>query len=442
MKALRLLLYFALGLALGTASALSFAGTFTSYQGSAFRNINGTTYWKGDATSFAASKATVMETVKVGGTFIPVPTFGQVTGAALAAVRMTPGFAGAALISWLASQGLELMDGQWKKPDNSTQAPSEYGQCSSAGLSTEAASLMPTGTGQTASDCMNAAMSAINSVTGYWYVKDPQMSCTASSCSFSYQYYSPQDSYTWRSQNISGWSKVTTQCPDGWVLEGTICRSNGYSPAGDSDWDKVLGIQPPAEVMADLCRRLSAMGSGCETTGNGTLKASAPLSDWQTDPNTGERTRDTANWNPKPNASDPFAGEITTTREKETPQIDPKTGQPTGSTNTSETDTTKDQDFCTLHPDSLACSTFGKADEPDKLDQTKQVSITPDTGFGPQDGTCPADLTYTVHLTGTQLRFSYQPVCTGLRTFRPVIIGMAWISGVLIFLGITRKAQG
>lgn len=430
MKSLRLLLYFALGLALGTASALSFAGTYTSYQGSAFRNINGTTYWKGDATSFSASKATVIESFKVGGTYITVPTFGQVTGAALAAVRMTPGLAGAALLSYLAGQGLELIADQWKKKAEPT-TPVQSGTCAVAFGPTEATTL---------ADCISR--STANMQAQYpspWQVKYKEHD--AASGNLKWDIWHPYGQYWYVAQQGS-FSNATPSCPAGSTLVNGMCQSSEYVPAGDSDWDRVRGVQPPAEVMADLCQRLAKLGTGCEVTAAGTLKASAPLSDWQTNPTTGERTREMANWNPKPNASDPFAGEITTTREKETPQIDPQTGQPTGTTQTTETDTTKDQDFCTLHPDSLACATFGKPDEPEKLDQTKQVSITPDTGFGPQDGTCPADLTYTVHLTGTQLRFSYQPVCTGLRTFRPVIIGMAWISGVLIFLGISRKAQG
>lgn len=415
MKALRLLLYFALGLALGTASALSFAGTYTSYQGSAFRNINGTTYWKGDATSFSASKATVIESFKVGGTYITVPTFGQVTGAALSAVRMTPALAGGALLSYLAGQGLQLIADEWKKEAPSVP-PSSFTSDSACGM--------------TATQCAVQSGSASYEQFGATWT-----SSTATQCNWTLNGY----------PNVTGSCAKPAPCPAGYTYDSSIqmCKpGSGYVVADDTDWDRVRGVQPPAEVMADLCQRLAKLGTGCEVTAAGTLKASAPLSDWQTNPTTGERTREMANWNPKPNAADPFAGEITTTREKETPQTDPQTGQPTGTTTTTETDTTKDQDFCTLHPDSLACATFGKPDEPEKLDQTKQVSITPDTGFGPQDGTCPADLTYTVHLTGTQLRFSYQPVCTGLRTFRPVIIGMAWISGVLIFLGISRKAQG
>lgn len=74
MKPLRLALYFVVGLLLGGCFTLSYAGNFQSYQGSAFRTINGTTYWKGDAGSFAQSKATVIESIKVGGTYITVPT--------------------------------------------------------------------------------------------------------------------------------------------------------------------------------------------------------------------------------------------------------------------------------------------------------------------------------------------------------------------------------
>lgn len=436
MKTVRLVLYFVLGLLLGGCFTLSYAGTFQSYQGSAFRNINGTTYWKGDATSFAASKATVIESIKVGGTYITVPTFGQVTGAALSAVRMTPGLAGAALISWLASRGLEYLDGQWKKPDNSTQAPSELGQCSSAGLSPQAAALMPTGTGQSATDCMNAAMSAMNSTTGYWYVKDPHMSCTPGSCTFSYQFYSPQDSYTWRAQNISGWSRVATQCPDGWVLEGSICRSNGYTPAGDSDWDQVLGIQPPAEVMADLCRRLANLGSGCEVTAAGTLKASASLSDWAPNPATGKDERQVATWTPRPSSQDPFAGEVSVNTESKDPlaPTDPATGNTTNPGDTTTQDNTKDTPFCTLYPESLACAKMGTPEDAGNLESKSMgvESITIQT-FG-SSATCPAPIPLP---HGSELSFEWP--CRMAEGVKPFLLALAWLAAGLIVIGAMRN---
>lgn len=428
MKAFRLLLYFVLGLALGTASALSFAGTFTSYQGSAFRNINGTMYWKGDATSFAASQARVFESVAVGGTYIAVPHVGSLGAAAMQAaitgLRSTPGaMLTTAAASWLLGQGLEYLNGQWMKKDSSSlPIPGEwrYGHNLQAGpFSSPAAACAHFDANSRVGPASMAVVDTPGSENGCYYPS---------------------------ATRLTGLTNGGNQpCPAGYHVELNACvKDSPYVPAGDSDWDQVRGVTPPDAVMADLCRRLAALGSGCALSSGNTEKASVPLSDWKTDPLTGTQSRETATWNPSPSASDPFRGEINVEKETKTTTTttDPNTGQPVTTETTTSDDKTDKTPLCSLYPDILACAKFGEATDPDKLDQTKQVSITPDTGFGPQDGTCPADLTYTVHLTGTQLRFSYQPVCTGLRTFRPVIIGMAWVSGVLIFLGIARKAQG
>lgn len=434
MKSLRLALYFLVGLLLGTVAVFSHAGTYQSYQGSAFRTINGTTYWKGDAGSFAQSKATVIESIKVGGTYITVPTMAQVTGAmvgvAANAVRMSPGLAGAALISWLASQGLELIDGHWKSKPAPVPTVNDgfcYRNLANIDLCTLAdfdAQVKQYYTPPAMAPAVYTTFSG-QTVMESCGVTRPDI------CVRAYR-YSP-----------------TTACQPGRVLNPAtgLCESNEYVPAGQSDWDKVNGVTPPDEVMREMCQALAKYNTttpGCAMYNAKTEKRSVPMSDWAHNPTTGKDERQVATWTPRPTPDDPFAGEVSiNTESKPTDSpVDPETGEPVNPGDKSSTDKTSQTPFCTLYPESLACAKFGQAEDPAKLDETKQVSITPDSGFGPADGQCPQDLTYTVHLTGTQVRFSYQPVCTGIRTFRPVIIGMAWISGVLIFLGITRKAQG
>lgn len=427
MKTIRLTLYFVVGLLLGTLSAFSYAGSYQSYQGSAFRNINGTTYWKGDAGTLSNSKATVLEGVKVGGTYITVPTFGQITGAAIGAgmavVRMSPGLAGLAVSSWLIEQGLEQISGEWKKKKKATND-------------------VPEGSGNVT--CDNVGTGVYKG--GNTYTRVP----SAAHCGGSYPAGSNVISYCYTGGSSCAFDALITTpgCPTGTTLQNGGCVANtDYVPAGQSDWDAVNGIPKPDEVLRELCQTLAKYGSttpGCAVNQAKTEKAAVPLSDWKTDPATGIKTRDVATWTPAPTAEDPFRGEVSIQEEKLTPTTttNPETGQPETTETPSSTDKTKETPLCTLYPDIIACKTFGEAEDPAKLDDTKQVSITPDSGFGPSDGQCPQDLTHTVKLTGTQVRFSYQPVCTGIRTFRPVIIGMAWISGVLIFLGITRKAQG
>lgn len=450
MKSLRLVLYFFVGLLLGTVAAFSHAGNFQSYQGSAFRTINGTTYWKGDAGSFAQSKATVIESIKVGGTYITVPTMAQVTGGAVAvataAIRSTPGMAGLGIVSWLASQGLELVENEFRKK---TTTPIDSGGMGQG---------FEWGCGSLRGELGNVLAQRCASANGWG---------TLSAISFvpngpsAYNVIAKSSGFSGGPYTVAVISKQTT-CASGYVMAGTKCEPvqpcppgstregdtcTAYVPAGQSDWDAVNGVTPPDQVMKEMCQALAKYNTstpGCAMYNAKTEKASVAMSDWAHNPTTGQDERQVATWTPRPTPEDPFAGEVSiNTESKPTDSpVDPETGEPVNPGDKSSTDKTSQTPFCTLYPDSLACAKFGQAEDPAKLDDTKQVSITPDSGFGPADGQCPQDLTYTLHLTGTQVRFSYQPVCTGIRTFRPVIIGMAWISGVLIFLGITRKAQG
>ena len=443
MKSLCLALYFLVGLLLGTVAVFSHAGTYQSYQGSAFRTINGTTYWKGDAGTFAQSKATVIESIKVGGTYITVPTVAQVTGAmvgvAAGAVRMSPGLAGVSLISWLASQGLELVNGEWKK-----LVPGDSIPVSTSGAPT---------CGQMVVDGPEKLVQIGNQVRAFKLFRC-QKNVVSPPAGWDNHTWCNSDSVQY--PDCGGYSHPLVSqvrqetCPLGYTFDpGTSsCVSpSRYEPAGQSDWDKVNGVTPPDQVMKEMCQALAKYNTstpGCAMYNAKTEKATVAMSDWAPNPTTGNDERQVATWTPRPTPDDPFAGEVSiNTESKPTDSpVDPETGEPVNPGDKSSTDKTSQTPFCTLYPDSLACAKFGQAEDPAKLVDTKQVSITPDSGFGPSDGQCPQDLIYTLHLTGTQVRFSYQPVCTGIRTFRPVIIGMAWISGVLIFLGITRKAQG
>lgn len=424
MKTVRLALYFVVGLLLGGCFTLSYAGTFQSYQGSAFRNINGTTYWKGDATSFAASKATVLESLKVGGTYVTIPTFGQVTGAALAAVRMTPGLAGAALLSYLAGQGLELIADQWKKKAEPT-APVQSGMCSVAFGPTESTTL---------ADCISR--STANMKAKYpspWQVNYKEHD--AASGNLKWDIWHPYGQYWYVAQQGS-FSNSTPSCPAGSTLVNGMCQSSEYVPAGDSDWDRVRGVQPPAEVMADLCQRLAKLGTGCEVTAAGTLRASASLSDWSLNPTTGKDERQVATWTPRPSSLDPFSGELSVNTESKDPSAptDPTTGNTTNPSDTTSQDNTKETPFCTLYPESLACAKMGTPEEAGNLDSKAMgvESITIQT-FG-SSATCPAPIPLP---HGSELSFEWP--CRMAEGVKPFLLALAWLAAGLIVIGAMRN---
>lgn len=428
MKLLRLALYFVVGLLLGGSFTLSYAGNFQSYQGSAFRTINGTTYWKGDAGSFAQSKATVMESVKVGGTYITVPTFAQVTGAMVAvgmgAIRMSPGIAGVAVISYLASKGIELVDGQWKKkgttgPDVSTWDQTSAPNCDqiSTGqwLSRYASGVVNTYT-RAASNfhCGSGVPAGMREVN---YCKNP----SGSACIYDAIYKG-------------------TACPTGTGLVGGVCQTESqYQPAGDSDWDAVNGVTPPDEVMRGLCQALANYNTstpGCAMYNAKTEKASVAMSDWAYNPNTGKDERQVATWTPRPTPEDPFAGEVSVKTESKdaSAATDPTTGDTVNPSDTSSKDNTKDTPFCTLYPESLACAKMGTPEKADKLEsKTMGVeSITIQT-FG-SSATCPSPIRLP---HGSELSFEWP--CRMAEGVKPFLLALAWLAAGLIVIGAMRN---
>lgn len=94
-------------------------------------------------------------------------------------------------------------------------------------------------------------------------------------------------------------------------------------------------------------------------------------------------------------------------------------------------------DLCAKNPDIVACA---KMDEvsPDKVNnEDKTLVITPEQGWGNENASCPAPVTKQV--AGLSLEMSWQPFCDFATGIRPVVIAMAWLSAVLLVLGIARK---
>lgn len=237
-------------------------------------------------------------------------------------------------------------------------------------------------------------------------------------------------------------------CPANYTHRDNACWPNDYVPAGESDWDRFREIMPPDAVMKDLCSRLAALGGesyGCPVTNPKVETAIVPLSNWVQDPNTGKWSRTVAKVTGAPTADDPYRKQVdvqveTQDRPSETNEQGQTVDAETGEVITTPAKTTeKDNDLCTLHPDALACWEKGDPEDIDLDAETKNITITPDSGWGASGATCPADLTYTTH-QGIQVKYSWQPVCQMANTFRPIVIGFAWLSAILIFLGISRKA--
>lgn len=442
MKSLRLALYFVVGLLLGGCFTLSYAGNFQSYQGSAFRTINGTTYWKGDAGSFAQSKATVIESIKVGGTYITVPTMAQVTGGAVAlataAIRATPGMAGLGIISWLASQGLELVENEFRKK---TTTPIDSGGMGQG---------FEWGCGSLRGELGNAFAQQCASASGWGTLSE--ISFVPNGLS-SYIVKAKSSGFNGGPYTVATINKLTT-CASGYVMSGTKCEPvqpcppgstrdgdncTAYVPAGQSDWDVVNGVTPPDQVMKEMCQALAKYNTstpGCAMYNAKTEKASVAMSDWAHNPTTGKDERQVATWTPRPTPEDPFAGEVSVKTESKDPSAptDPETGDTTNPADTSSKDNTKDTPFCTLYPESLACAKMGTPEEADKLDsKTMGVeSITIQT-FG-SSATCPSPIQLP---HGSELSFEWP--CRMAEGVKPFLLALAWLAAGLIVIGAMRN---
>lgn len=94
-------------------------------------------------------------------------------------------------------------------------------------------------------------------------------------------------------------------------------------------------------------------------------------------------------------------------------------------------------DLCEKHPDIVACAKMDDVKPDEVNNEDKTLVIKPEQGWGNENASCPAPVTKQV--AGLSLEMSWQPFCDFATGIRPVVIAMAWLSAVLLVLGIARK---
>lgn len=142
---------------------------------------------------------------------------------------------------------------------------------------------------------------------------------------------------------------------------------------------------------------------------------------------------------PSPTLDDPFrldvrpedvVGESPTGIQQPMP-IPPGSGSPSG-------EKPEQFDLCKEHPDIIACQVF----RPDELTPTpvpnKQVplALNKEGGF-PTGGGCPQPKSLAI--LGTSFEFSMQPLCDLAAGIKPILIGFAWLTAAMTFLGVARR---
>lgn len=96
-------------------------------------------------------------------------------------------------------------------------------------------------------------------------------------------------------------------------------------------------------------------------------------------------------------------------------------------------------DLCEKNPDILACQKIelGTLDPVDVPNTNRQMGINKDTGWGPENGSCPAPKTATI--MGVNLSMPFTMICEFATAIKPMLIGFAWLSAALTFFGLGRK---
>ncbi|WP_270174965.1 virulence factor TspB C-terminal domain-related protein [Diaphorobacter sp. ED-3] len=95
------------------------------------------------------------------------------------------------------------------------------------------------------------------------------------------------------------------------------------------------------------------------------------------------------------------------------------------------------QSLCEKHPDIVACQKLGDVQPEALASKTVPVSIQREDGFGPADGACPAPKEFVI--LGKQMAFRWDLICDFASGIRPLLVGFAYLSAALAFLGLSRK---
>lgn len=94
-------------------------------------------------------------------------------------------------------------------------------------------------------------------------------------------------------------------------------------------------------------------------------------------------------------------------------------------------------DLCAQNPDILACQKLGSLSPEVLQKKTVPLTITKEDGFGPATGACPAPKTFVI--MGKPMAFRWDLLCDFASQIRPLLVGFAYLSAALAFMGLSRK---
>lgn len=98
----------------------------------------------------------------------------------------------------------------------------------------------------------------------------------------------------------------------------------------------------------------------------------------------------------------------------------------------------KEPGLCEMYPDIVACQKLGNIDAKELPKKTVSLSIDKQN-IGPENGTCPAPRQF--EIMGKPMAFQWDLLCDFANGIRPLLVGFAWLSAALAFIGLTRRGD-
>lgn len=333
---------------------------------------------------------------------------------ALAALRATPAIATASALAYLAQIGIQkCLDGTWCKRQVSP----------SAGDPGFNGNVWTSDYGATGDSPLAACIAQYGGQYGASNIGVFQRTAASWAC-------------TVPAGTIGSATKAVS-CVTGYVPGGDACVSdpNAVSPATDADWNKGLTYPLTIGLASDLAAAKVPLPVNITMTPDPATGRPAPktvnLSDPYIDPVTGKRYRDIAVVTPN---SDGKTATLTTAKQEVDANGNPITDPSTGGGKAPEPQT----DPCSGHETRMGCMEQGDIpQQPDIQEKKVNVAITPDGGWGPDNGSCPVDIPLSI--AGHPFGMSWGSICTFSTMVRPIIIGMGWLAAALILIGAGKQ---
>lgn len=339
------------------------------------------------------------------------------TAVALNVLRATPALATAAALTYLAQIGIQkCLDGSWCKrasnPSSSDPGFTGYVWRGAGGDADSAQAACAAAAGPN-----NATLVSVS-------VSGPNGNCIGKSNATG-------------AQVGFGVSQVPV-CVTGYVMTNGTCGPDPNAAlvaATDADWNKGLTYPVSIGVAADMAAAKAPIPVNITLNPDPSTGRPPPktvnLGDPYQDPVTGKWYRDIAIVTPN---SDGKTATLTTAKQETDANGNPVTDPNTGGGKAPEPQT----DPCSGHETRMGCMEQGDIpQQPDIQEKKVNVAITPDGGWGPDNGSCPVDIPLSI--AGHPFGMSWGSICTFSTMVRPIIIGMGWLAAALILIGAGKQ---